>query len=278
MDEKIPGFLQKWFTHHLFIALKGPAFYGAVVGSIVGFVLLILVLQQMSGQARRRLTVVCAFLAGLFYAVEFFWPPHGNPFSGYVEPLSSFLTAMGSFAFGLGLISLCHLHGRSIIRCAKGWENSLAFFLALIAMLVFSFWQHYVPAPEGKENLPSVGYRILFDGFFTSLDSTTFALLAFFIVSAAYRAFRVNTLEATLMMVTAFLVMLGQVPLGQALTAWLPDHGTLASFRLERINNWILTGVNAAAFRGISFGAAVGSLAMALRVWLSLEKGAYFEQ
>lgn len=278
MGQKDIGILQDWFTHHLFVPLKGTAFWAAIVGSVVGFVLLMAILQQLSSHARKRLTVVCAFLAGLFYSVEFFWPPKANPLSGYDQPLGNFMMAIGSFAVGLGLISLCHLHGRKLARFSQGWENSAAFFVALIAMLVFSFWQMYAPSKPGTENFPAAVYRVLFDGFLNALGSTTFSLLAFFIVSAAYRAFRVNTLEATLMMITAFLVMLGQVPIGMALTSWLPDHGVLASLRLERINNWILTGINSAAFRGILFGAAVGSLAMALRVWLSLEKGAYFEQ
>lgn len=278
MPKEELGLLQDWLIDHVFHSLKGANFWGAIVASVVGFVLLFVILHQFSSQARKRLTMVCAFLAGLFYSLEFFLPQKGNPISGYQEPLGTFLIAVGSFAFGLGLFSLCHLHGRTLFRLSKGWENSAAFFVSLIAMLIFSFWQHYSPAPEGKQNVPTAVYRILFDGFLTSLDSTTFSLLAFFIVSAAYRAFRVNSLEATLMMLAAFMVMLGQVPIGQALTARLPESGFLSSFRLEVVNHWILVGVNSAAFRGILFGAAVGSLAMALRVWLSLEKGGYFEQ
>jgi len=48
-------------------------------------------------------------------------------------------------------------------------------------------------------------------------------------------------------------------------------------FRTDSISNWLLVYVNSPALRAISFGLGVGELAMALRIWLSLERGVYFE-
>jgi len=120
--------------------------------------------------------------------------------------------------------------------------------------------------------------RVLFLGMLNSLDATMFSLLAFYIAAAAYRAFRVRSIEAILLMGAAFVVMLGQVPFGMALTARLPTEGLLASFRIEVISNWILQTINTPAYRAMNFGLALGGLAMALRIWLSLERGSYFER
>jgi hypothetical protein len=120
-------------------------------------------------------------------------------------------------------------------------------------------------------------YVFLFYGGYTNLDSSMFALIGFFIVSASYRAFRIRTLEASLLMGAAVIVMFSQVTIGTSLTADLPTTGFLSNFRLENLGLYLLKEFNAPAFRAIDFGVGVGFLAMSLRLWLSLERGAYFE-
>ena len=71
---------------------------------------------------------------------------------------------------------------------------------------------------------------------------------------------------------TAVIVMLGQIPIGIYLTHALPH-----ALHIEAIRNWILTITNSAASRAIAFGIGIGSLAVALRIWLGLERGSYFD-
>lgn len=101
----------------------------------------------------------------------------------------------------------------------------------------------------------------LHEGIFVPLGSSMFALLSFYIASAAFRAFRLRSFEAGLLMVTAVLVVFGQVSFIAAY--W-------DGFAL--IRNWLLTVPNTAAFRGISLGASVASIVLAIRVWLSMDK------
>ena len=94
-----------------------------------------------------------------------------------------------------------------------------------------------------------------------------FALLAFFIASAAFRAFRIRTLEAGLLAVAAIIVMLGRVPLSNLLTAWLPEWA-----RLQALQEWILNVPQNASKRAILMGAALGVMATGLRVILGIER------
>jgi len=110
-------------------------------------------------------------------------------------------------------------------------------------------------------------YKCLFDGLYVALGAAIFSLLAFYIANAAYRAFRVKSAEALLMMVAALLVMLGQIPFGAYI--W-------GSFPQARL--WVLQVFSTPAFRGIALGAAVAGLAMAMRMWLSLETSAFYRE
>ncbi len=104
--------------------------------------------------------------------------------------------------------------------------------------------------------------HFFFHAFFVPLGASMFSLLAFYIATAAYRSFRIRSLEAFVMMVPAILVMLGQIPHG-------PKY---VSAELPEIRRWLMEYLNTPAFRAIFFGASIAALAMAVRMWLSLEK------
>jgi len=110
-------------------------------------------------------------------------------------------------------------------------------------------------------------YNLFFQGLFVALGSAMFSLLGFYIAAAAYRAFRIKTMESTLMMLAAFIVMLGQIPFGVWFWEALPD-----------IRLWILEVPNSAVARAIKIGAAIAGLVMAFRMWLSIESESFTER
>ena len=263
----------------------GPLVLRIALALIFSFVLLYLLHRLLGARGRRWLIGVVTFLGGLFFALEYFYPATGEPeknfLTDYIEPVSTMLAVIGAFTVGLGIYSLCQVHGRNVARRRPGWHNSLAFFVAMLAMLAFGLWTHYLPEEESAGGLlrwPEGIYEILFNGLFMPLQATTFSLLAFYIASAAYRAFRIQTAEAALMMAAAFIVMLGQVPVGAWLTSAVSTSSGWAFFRLELFGEWVMRWLNMPAQRGIVFGIAVGALAMSLRIWLSLERGTFFSE
>lgn len=96
---------------------------------------------------------------------------------------------------------------------------------------------------------------------FQPLQSTMFSLLAFYIASAAFRAFRARSMEATLLLVAGTLVMLGQVPL----------PGVVGDYT-QLWQAWLMAYVNAAGQKAIIIGATLGVLATGLRIVLGIER------
>jgi hypothetical protein len=276
------------------------SFWLGIIGGLLGAAVVLAVMHQASNPAKRALIVLCTFLAGLFYFLEFFLAP--DPASDEARLWGWNLTAtsttvgnaalvVGGFTFLLGVYNLAFIHGRNVSRRRPGWPNSLAFFLAFLVMAVFAFWRDWQtwfggPAAPAFVNdtdpahaaLPRDVYTFLFEGLYRNLDATMFSILAFYIVSAAYRAFRIRNTEAALLMIVAIILMMGQVPIGMALTNWIPTQGLISTLRIENFSQWVLAAINSPVQRAIAFGLGLGMLAMALRIWLSLERGTYFGQ
>ncbi|MBW3622445.1 MAG: hypothetical protein KY468_03440 [Armatimonadetes bacterium] len=264
----------------LFTPRPGPQVWLWVLGATILFGALLAFLHTLPGRQKKLLIVVSTFLAGLFYFLEFMIPttvgggPEGNFLSGGVEPLADFVLVIGMMALGLGIINLARVQGRILLRMRAGWQNAFIFFVGLIGMTVIGIMHDVYPA---ETSVWTPLYNFFFTGLYTPLASTTFALLAFFIASAAFRAFRITSVESTLMMITAFIVMLGTVG-SEVVTGWIPETSPFAILKLDNITLWIMTTVNMSAQRALLFGIAMGELAIALRVWLSLERGHFFEQ
>jgi hypothetical protein len=265
----------------------GPAFYGKLVFGFLFVIAILAALQFAPRRSRKGIIAAFTFLGGLYYAAEFFWPAHdnANPLTPYQDLVSQMTTVVSSFAVGVGVLSLLSLHARLIARQRAGWGNSVVLIVAFLAMTVFGLLNEYRPTLRvlGSGATAHDVFQFLFKGGLTNLGAAMFSILGFYIASAAYRAFRVRSFEAGLLMGAALIVMLGAVGFGTFLTGWIPltvngAENPWANFRIEQIAQWLLMEINSAAYRGILFGLTIGLLAASLRLWLSLERGAYFEK
>ena len=125
-------------------------------------------------------------------------------------------------------------------------------------MAIFdSSWEFKFYTAEGLTNEMFVNF---FDYMLIPLHSTMFALLAFFITSASYRAFRARNLLATLLLISALIVMLRFTP------------GPWGEY-LAKTSSWVMNVPNLAAQRAIVIGIGLGIVATALKVILGIERG-----
>lgn len=206
---------------------------------------------------RREIPIAITFLIGMFMLVDFF-VPH-TAVSAAAEEMKQWGTIVIAASILLGIGNLIRVHSKKISRKSEGWGYSIVT-LAVMAVM-FGFGGPWGTIEEGS------AFNWMFLNMQIPLQSTMFSLLAFFIASAAYRAFRLRSPEASLLLVAAIIVMLGRVPLGQFLTRNLPEPATL-----PWLTETIMSYPNMAAFRGILMGAALGVMAMGLRVILGIER------
>ena len=110
----------------------------------------------------------------------------------------------------------------------------------------------------------------IYEYVFKPLTATMFAMLAFYVASAAFRAFRAKNIEAILLLGTAFIILLGRTFAGVLLTDWLPE--SLAGLRIENLTVTIMSVFNTAGNRAIMIGIALGIASTSLRVLLGIDR------
>jgi hypothetical protein len=207
--------------------------------------------------------VVIAFLAGLVLVVAFF-SSEGTIISSLSQEFKIWMTIVGGFTLLLGVVSIVRVNWTSVARRREGWLYKILTLVSVFAMAI--------PAilPSSWSPLFGRATGSIYDWLFVYLDSpmmaTMFATLAFYIASAAYRAFRARNAEATILLLTATVVMLWRVPMGEAFLNHLP--GNIPDF----LNTYVMNGANMAVQRGIIIGAALGAASMSLRIILGIER------
>lgn len=207
--------------------------------------------------------VVVAFLAGITLVISFFFN-ETTAIGSLSQVLKVWMTIVGGFTILLGAVSITRVNWSAVRGRKEGWGYKVLTLISIFAMAIPSVLPNSWSPLLGRET------GSIYDWLFQYLDApmmaTMFATLAFYIASAAYRAFRARTAESTLLLITACVVMLWRVPMGEyVLNAISPD---ISGF----LNTYIMNGANLAVQRGIIIGAALGAASMSLRIILGIER------
>ncbi|KAF0197010.1 MAG: hypothetical protein FD169_682 [Bacillota bacterium] len=212
---------------------------------------------------RREIPFIITLVVGLVFLLAPLTagniPLVGQPFSFITATyFSPWTTIVAAFATGLASVNLLRIHANSISRKRAGWYNSVALVFALAFFFVYRTAVELLPANKAL----AAGYANYFNNILSPLSAAMFAVLAFYIASASYRAFRARSLEATVLLVAAVLVMIGAAPIGAEIWDQFPV-----------IQRWLLAVPNMVGQRSIIIGAAIGGFATSLRILLGLERG-----
>ncbi|HMQ50663.1 MAG TPA: hypothetical protein PKE64_08675 [Anaerolineae bacterium] len=209
----------------------------------------------------RVLATTIAIAAGLFVLADIFatqfttdWAVPGlRELIGRLgELFVGWTVIIAAFALLLGFGNVVSVHWHRIRSRQAGAVYSGVLLVSLIATLVIGLL-------SGGPN--SASSRFIFDYILEPLEATLFALLAVFIATAAFRAFRVRNLETFFFVLFAVIVLLGQIPLGIYLWSEFPV-----------IKDWILNVPTLAGTRGILLGVALGTIATGLRLLIGADR------
>jgi len=222
-------------------------------------------------QFKKLAPLIVAFVMGVFFALQYYIP---HPFTDdMLTGMSKWFIVIGGIAMGLGIVSLFYSHYYKIKRRTPAWGFSFVMFIALFTMLGVGIYcaNAEVITETGKQTI----YGWLYQSFMVPLQSTMFSILAFYVASAAFRAFRAKTKEATLLLIAAIIVMFARVPMGEFVYAQIPTFqvgGVTMPPSIGDITGWIMKTINMAAQGGIALGIYLGIIAMSLKIIFGIEK------
>ena len=181
----------------------------------------------------------------------FGWFIDNESVEGFVnDDATQWYDIIASFAIFLGALNLLKLQFLKVVKRQSGWQYSVvaiasfffaftigffmkgAFFVGEEVYFTQSAAEEAILASGSAETVKAVEwgahistegglFKWMFDNIFTPLSATMFALLAFYVASASYRAFRARNFEATLLLLAGIIIMLGRVPVGSLITPWM---------------------------------------------------------
>jgi hypothetical protein len=211
---------------------------------------------------KKTIPLILIFIAGILGVISFVIPhPSYQVYDEWIR--NDLLRVLSAFAVVLALGSLLRVHVDKIRRKRKNWQYSWLLLIVFGASSIIGLFGGV--AADGILPTTILGFsfdiQTLYENIVIPLASSMFALLAFFMASAAYRAFRVRSMEATLLLGAAFVVMIGVLPMGYSISEHLPAFV-----------QWILNVPNVAGQRGIVLGIALGVVATSLKIILGIER------
>ena len=230
---------------------------------------------------KRTIPLLIAATTGFVLIVAYFIPP----MQSLSEQVSIWFNILAAFAFILGGANLMATHARHISDRARGWGYSVVLLASFLITLTVGLGKIGVnPSAQfpgfawsGTYRQTGSAFWYLYEYAFQPLTSTLFAIVAFYIASAAFRAFRAKNLEAVLLLGTAFIVLLGRTFAGIALTSWI-DPTVWSGFqyvtglRIENLTVYIMAVFNTVGNRAIMIGIALGIVSTSLKILLGLDR------
>lgn len=212
---------------------------------------------------KKYIPLAIVTIVGLLTLATYYVPAKAS--STYLETLNQWEVIVAGFAFLLGLISLLMTHWKKIAKHEDGWGYSIFVFIGFLGVVIPGIISGGKQTDDGVQTALGWAFNYLYN----PLAATMFAVLAFYIVSTAFRSFRIKSAQAFVLFIAAFILILGNVPLGQmiwdALLGW-------TKLGIGDIIQWIMQVPSVAAKRGIMIGITIGAVVTSLKIIFGIER------
>ena len=220
---------------------------------------------------KRTIPLMITAIVGSVLVIAYFIPH--PPFDGLREDFSIYFDIIAAVAFILGGGNLIKMHGNRISRRENGAWYSLVTVIGFVVVLVVGLLKLGNPGGfGGGTSVVSAGsaFHYVYQYIFRPCAATMFALLAFYVASASFRAFRAKNAEATILLLVAFTILLGRTFVGALATSWLPD--SLHFLTIPYLADKIMVVINFAGNRAIMIGIALGIISTSLKVIIGIDR------
>lgn len=199
----------------------------------------------MSSLIRSREFLLAIIIAVSFFIYFPYFVEAPKPIRDVESWLVSTTVVIASFAVMVSLYTMTRREVMRVVKRVRGWPYSLW-------MMALAWFMIIVGVTLGKD---AVAFRFCADSFILPGDATIYAILVFYLTSAAARTFKVRDPESLLLLLGAFFVLMQQAPLGEYLFPWFGPIGS-----------WLVNNLAMAATRVFTISATLGGIVLAIRL------------
>jgi hypothetical protein len=197
-----------------------------------------------------RAPFVLMTVLGVFFVAHYYIPHPAFQKPGAV--MLQWKQPLGAVMMLTASLSLLWIHAKRVMRRERRYGYSLVTLASAFAMV-------FVGMAFGLQE--GTLFSDWFEHLVLPLESTMFSLLAFFVASAAFRAFRARSTSATVLLASAAVVILALIP---AVEGNVPIIRDSAAFLIKYPNT--------AAKRAILIGVALGFISVAIKTIVGIDK------
>lgn len=198
---------------------------------------------------RRIAQIVCAVFGVIMFLLFFSSHPAARAITLAIT--TQYWQVIAAFALIVGAVSFVRVNAKAISRKQDALYRGVGL-IGMIAMPILAIgWGTAGASP----------FLWMFENVQAPMQSTVFALLAFFVASASLRGFRARSLPAAILLLAAVTMLLSR--------SWFESATSSA---LLITSDWLRNFPSMAARRAILIGIGLGSLTTSLRLIVGIER------